>query len=369
MNLLKINGVIKNYDWGTRDYLPSLFGINDGKRQAEYWMGTHSKGEAMLNNGETLSCFLGYKLPFLFKVLSIDSPLSLQCHPTKAQAIDGWKREEKIREEGGEYNYQDDNEKAEILSALTPVTALCGFRDENAISSNLEKYIPEGRKKYLKGKEDIKGLFLSLFGLSKEEKEDVLDELKSSITKFNNPKKEGEYLTQDGIISETLAKYPSDIGSVFPLMMNVIHLKPFEAIYLEPDTLHAYVSGNGVELMTASDNVLRGGLTPKRIDIKELERIMKFGSSLGEKVKCTEKDGVFYYITPSPDFSLSYIANGKGKIEKTGDTILLCLEGTINLEWVNESKTIKRGECYYINNNDVINIFADGICYIASKER
>ncbi len=343
---MKIKGVIKNYDWGGKDFLPSLFGGRDGKCQAEYWMGTHPSGEAETEKGEPLSSCVG-RLPFLFKVLSIASPLSLQCHPTKAQAEEGWKREKTLRENGGEYNYRDDNEKAEVLSALTPVTALCGFRELDEIRSSLSSSIPRSYEKYYERLESIKDIFLTSFALAQEVKDEILDELGETVTSSPYPSLEGEYLTQYGIIRETLGKYPGDIGSVFPLMMNIIRLRPCDAVYLEPDTLHAYIRGNGIELMTASDNVLRGGLTAKRVDIPELERIMYFGPTRERVVDKYERDRVIWYLTSSENFSLGYVNRNEASAVLRNDSIILSM-GSASVGGVN----LEKGDCCYIKGSD-----------------
>ena len=113
----------------------------------------------------------------------------------------------------------------------------CGFKSFEEAVKALNEYIPFSLKKYLEGKKDIKDLFLSLFGLAQDDKESVLAELRENIEKKGKEKNEGEYYTTEGVISTVLKKYPGDIGCVFPLIMNVVHVAPGEALYLEPDTL------------------------------------------------------------------------------------------------------------------------------------
>ncbi len=368
MDAFKINGVIKNYDWGTEDYLYSLVGGEKNKKQAEYWMGTHPSGEAETISGVKLSNAIGHRLPFLFKVLSIASPLSLQCHPDKKQAEDGWKREEEQRAKGEPYNYQDDNEKAEILSAVTPVTALCGFKDFPDIVPSLKRAIPLSYEKYLSSYSSIKEIFLSLFSYERKVKDEILSELESYISSSPESLRDGEWLTERGIIKETLVKYPGDIGSVFPLMMNIVRLKPFDAIYLKPDTLHAYLKGNGIELMTASDNVLRGGLTPKRVDIKELERIMYFGPTERETVKEKEEDGVMWYLSPSPDFRLGVVRN-KAVVELDNDSIVLSLGRSV-IKCNSKVVILEKGECaFLLGDGKNVEFESDSSLYIATSWR
>ena len=367
MAIMKIKGVVKDYAWGNKDFLPSLLGYKvSDKPQAEYWMGTHPSGEAV-TEGKNLSDVIGRRLPFLFKVLAIDSPLSLQCHPNKIQAKEGWKKEEELRVKGEPYNYQDDNEKAEVLCALTPVTALCGFKTFEDASKALNEYIPLSVKRYLDEKKDIKDLFLSLFGLAQDDKEYVLAELKENIEKKGKEKNEGEYYTTEGVISTVLKKYPGDIGCVFPLMMNVVHVAPGEALYLEPDTLHAYVKGNGMELMTASDNVLRGGLTPKRIDLKELSSLLYFGPSFPINVEKREKDGIINYLTPSPDFMLSRMDEGEYLIPSSLDAVVIVEKGRAEVRENEDVIELEKGEVCFIEKGGTASISVSGTLYMASE--
>ena len=367
MAIMKIKGVVKDYAWGNKDFLPSLLGYEvSDKPQAEYWMGTHPSGEAV-TEGKNLSDVIGRRLPFLFKVLAIDSPLSLQCHPNKIQAKEGWKKEEALRVKGEPYNYQDDNEKAEVLCALTPVTALCGFKTFEDASKALNEYIPLSVKKYLDEKTAIKDLFLSLFDLSQDDKESVLAELRENIEKKGKEKNEGEYYTTEGVISTVLKKYPGDIGCVFPLMMNVVHVAPGEALYLEPDTLHAYVKGNGMELMTASDNVLRGGLTPKRIDLKELSSLLYFGPSFPRNVEKREKDGIINYLTPSPDFMLSRMDEGEYLIPSSLDAVVIVEKGRAEVRENEDVVELEKGEVCFIEKGGTASISVSGTLYMASE--
>lgn len=367
MAIMKIKGVVKDYAWGNKDFLPSLLGYEvSDKPQAEYWMGTHPSGEAV-TEGKNLSDVIGRRLPFLFKVLAIASPLSLQCHPNKIQAKEGWKKEEALRVKGEPYNYQDDNEKAEVLCALTPVTALCGFKTFEDASKALNEYIPLSVKKYLDEKKDIKDLFLSLFGLAQDDKESVLAELRENIEKKGKEKNEGEYYTTEGVISTVLKKYPGDIGCVFPLIMNVVHVAPGEALYLESDTLHAYVKGNGMELMTASDNVLRGGLTPKRIDLKELSSLLYFGPSFPRNVEKREKDGIINYLTPSPDFMLSRMDEGKYLIPSSLDAVVIVEKGRAEVRENEDVVELEKGEVCFIEKGGTASISVSGTLYMASE--
>ena len=364
MRIRKITGTVKDYDWGNKDFIPSLIGGYDGKPQAELWFGTHRLGESRTEDGEPLSAVIrsdrsclgadydeyGGELPMLLKILAIEKPLSLQCHPTRAQAEDGWKREEKLRAEGGVCNYQDPNPKAEIIAALSPITAMCGFRDIEVVSADLAALVPAFYAKKLKGMSgSVKELYLGLYKLSEDEKKELLSEFSASLAADRSENWNGLFLTRKGISEECLEEYPGDIGVVFPYLMNIVTLQIGEALFLEPDTLHAYVFGNGVELMNASDNVLRGGLTRKHMDLGELERIMSFSSITPEKVR-TERDGFGRtgYMAPTSEFRLlsassgSYVVNG-GKV-----SLVLAVEGSARFSEGCESLTIGKGECVLV---------------------
>ena len=380
MRIRKLIGTVKDYDWGNKDFIPSLIGGYTGGPQAELWFGTHPLGESRTEEGEALSellkndkSYLGNEwndsgeLPLLLKILAIDKPLSLQCHPTRAQAEDGWKREEGLRREGKEHNYQDPNPKAEVIAALSPITALCGFRDAEVAAADLASLVPSFYAKKLKALcGSIKSLYLGLYALSEDEKKELLDEFSSSISVSEGNAWDGLFLTRKGIAAECLEEYPGDIGALFPYIMNVVTLQIGEALFLEPDTLHAYVFGNGVELMNSSDNVLRGGLTRKRMDLAELERIMSFAPLHPEKAKM-EKDGYDRtdYRMPQDDFFLLSAASGNYVINGENLSLVLAVEGSARFSEGGESLTIEKGECVIVPSGLEYSMNVHGRVYIA----
>ena len=225
MEIKKIKGVIKEYDWGSTDFLPSLFGYEaNGRPQAEAWFGTHPSGEAVLEDGTLLSDYikkdperylgritierLGDRLPMLLKVLAIKTPLSIQCHPDRAQAKDGFAREASLREAGvpaKDRNYQDDNQKAEVLYALTPVTAMCGFRSWEDINYNLKRLIPVSYESYFESSKDISDLFYRLYTLDKKILTAVVEEYKANLAILEEDTTiNGSYLTSRGIAERVL---------------------------------------------------------------------------------------------------------------------------------------------------------------------
>ena len=385
MRIRKINGVVKNYDWGNKDFIPSLIGGYDDKPQAELWFGTHPAGEATLSDGSLLSTLIksdrsilgseydeyGGELPLLLKILAIAKPLSLQCHPDRAQAEDGWKREEEARKSGVEYDYKDPNPKAEIIAALSPITALCGFRNTSDAIKDLASIIPASYERIIKRfGDEVKDIYLGFYSLTEEEKTSILSELKKSLEESSDEAWKGLFLTRKGIALECLEEHPGDIGAVFPYLMNVIHLQINEALFLRPGTLHAYVFGNGVELMNASDNVLRGGLTTKRMNLKELERIMDFSPIDVSKVR-TGKDGYgrTLYETPAPEFSLLAVSEGSYEVSGEPLSLVLSTEGAVRFSEEGESLVIEKGECALVPSSSLYTMKVRGRAFIARVGR
>ena len=363
MRIERIKGVVKNYAWGNCDYIPSLVGGYDGMPQAELWFGAHPSGPSVLEGGKTLEdavrsdrSLLGPsydkwqgRFPILFKVLAIAKPLSLQCHPDKAQAEEGWAREARLRSEGKPCNYQDDNQKAEIFAALTPVTAMCGFRDLDDVRVDLSRLLPVSYAQYLEPvMGTVKELFMGIYALSGKARAEVLSELAASFASSDEPDWEGPFLTRKGVAKECLGMYRGDIGAIFPYVLNVLHLDPGEAVYLMPDILHAYAYGNGVELMDASDNVLRGGLTEKRIDLEELERIMLFEATEGKKVAVKDVDGLTGYPTEGTSFLLLSCSAGHYRLSSSALRLCLAIDGNVTFTVDDSQVALGKGECALI---------------------
>ncbi len=357
MGIVKLNGVVKEYAWGNADFIPSLIGGYDGKPKAELWIGSHKSGEATTDRGVPLSSYLkehceafpSDHLPFIFKVLAIKNPLSLQCHPDKSQAEEGWKREEEKRANGDVVNYQDDNEKAEIIAALTPITAMCGFRAYDEIKANLIKVIPISYERFLSAFNDIKEFFLGLYSLPYEAKNAIINELRCYIEISDESSFQGNFLTEKGILERSIALYPEDVGTLSPYFLNVIHLNVGEALYLEPGTLHAYVLGNGVELMSASDNVLRCGLTKKHMDLDELGRIMHFTALAPNKVRMhIDSSAMRIYETDSPSFALKAASTGEYLVRAGHFTIGIVIEGALKIKDDEESMQFNKGDIFMI---------------------
>ncbi len=408
MDIVKLKPSIKHYDWGTTDYLSHLFQFpSSGEPSAEAWFGSHAGGPALVegldidlaaflkNNPswygkQTLAAF-GGKLPLLFKVLSIQKPLSIQCHPTTEQAREGYEKELPLHATlpQSEWNYKDPFRKAEILCALTPVTAMCGFRHFSQIDSSFHKLVPFSYRSYLadvfhqapqalKDNDDVMGdqltaqLFQRLYTLDEKALASCVRELLESLRiarELKTVSEDGLFLEAKGIIQQAVKEYPVDAGLFAPLLLNILHLHPGQAVYLEPRTLHAYVQGNGVELMSASDNVLRGGLTHKKMDVPELMKVMRVAGWQPSTVPTdTDAFGRSRFLTPVNEFELLLDSTGNYTVgQRFGLEMALCTQGHAVLRTRNGEVRLGTGECALVSGAlDTYSLAVEGQVFFAS---
>ena len=350
-------GILQNtvhpYAWGSCSAIAELMGAANPSDapQAELWMGAHSRGPSrvwvndqwvLLSDliaefpdqmlGKAASKKFHGKLPYLFKVLAAEKPLSIQAHPNKEQASEGFFREnwKKIAMDAFNRNYRDDNHKPECLCALTLFWALKGFRSLDEIQSLLKRACPKNFQNPAHNLDvsGLKSLFKSLMTLSSVQKAELIAETVSSAGKNDDPAFQWALrLNQE---------YPNDVGMMAPFFLNLVCLQPGEAVFLEPGELHVYLKGMGVELMADSDNVLRGGLTCKHIDVPELMHVVKFAAQpvsvlYPETVHKYEK----IYPVCAEEFVLSVISLKDGcRYSSAGQRsmeILLCANGTAEI--------------------------------------
>jgi mannose-6-phosphate isomerase len=353
---------IRPYAWGSRTAIAELTGAPSpaAHPQAEMWMGAHpgdpsvllgahddrsladavaADPEAMLGAGVTAA--FGGRFPFLLKVLAAAEPVSMQAHPTAAQARGGFDREEAmgIPVSHPNRNYRDPYAKPEMIAALTEIQALCGFaepqRTVEVISGlgvpQLDHYLA-----LLSGQPDAEGtraLFSSLITVPSSVFGALLDAVMAAcVTKLRQGA--GPYLAEYRTVLELGERYPGDAGVLASLLLNRITLHPGQALFLSAGNLHAYLSGVGVEIMGNSDNVLRGGLTPKHVDVPELMRVLDFTPGpmpilVGE----AGPTGELVYPAPTVEFRLSRIDVGHAirEITHDGPQVILVTAGTVTV--------------------------------------
>lgn len=390
-----LKNIIQEYEWGSISAIPDLLGHPaSGKPQAELWMGAHPKAPSQVKIDENwvslLEIIENYpidvlgkdasekfngRLPYLFKVLAAAKPLSIQAHPSLYQAKKGFERENLlgIPINAPERNYRDDNHKPECICALSEFWALAGFRPIEQIILYLKKLCPEMLKNeidILENQQDFSGLkifFQSLMTISIERKKAALFETISRTSSFMH--------TEDPVfqwILKLFEEYPEDIGVVSPLFLNLICLKPGQALFLPAGEPHAYLEGLALELMANSDNVLRCGLTPKHVDIPELLNVLTFFAKdvaviMSRKISQTES----VYDTPAKEFSLSVISllpelKWMSPVTRSAD-IIFCIDGRVVIESSDKLLTLSRGQSGLVPASlRQYHLYGKGTCYKAS---
>lgn len=380
--LVKIANQARNYAWGSRTLISDYFGIPaTGQPMAEIWFGTHEGSAAVIADApaETLSHRLGGRqLKFLMKILAADQPLSIQAHPTNEQAIAGFARENAsgIPISAPNRNYKDESHKPEIIVALSDFEALCGFRPQDQIQALLEDV-----QSHAGVSDGLRTIATEWLGLL--DQEDGLKKLFSNIAQ-----RRGNF---DGIAAEltTMADfdarfalaerlnliYPGDPGVMVALLMNHVYLSPGEALFLPAGNIHAYLSGLGIEVMSASDNVLRGGLTAKHIDVDELETVVDFRygqiPAVSPKVltsglvqyPCNTDDFLLYRMEPSGERLMA-------DMNLPGESIILCTAGEIAVSTSQEERLVlRRGEAAFMSADaKFFSISGSGTAFLAASK-
>ncbi|GAA0971404.1 mannose-6-phosphate isomerase, class I [Acrocarpospora macrocephala] len=317
---------IKDYAWGSRTAIAALTGRSAAGPEAEMWLGAHPSGPSLLSRdgsqrslpdviaanpvaelGAAVIERFGERLPYLLKLIAVDRALSMQVHPSLEQAAEGFCR--------GDHNYSDPWPKPEMICALTPFSALAGFR-------------PPGEAAELVAALGLPALTPIADALASG---DVLAALRILL---GWPAADRPALVHDlvrtadhDLVTQLAEQYPNDPAVLAPLLMRHHQLAPGEALYLGAGVLHCYLDGFGVEIMGSSDNVLRAGLTPKPIDIEELLRITDPAAQPAAIEPVAD-----VYLTPSPEFQLRRFTPGDA-YHVPGDKprILICVDGVVSI--------------------------------------
>ncbi|ELY4573117.1 mannose-6-phosphate isomerase [Cronobacter turicensis] len=371
----KLINSVQNYAWGSKTALTELYGVAnpEGLPMAELWMGAHPKSSSKIQDaqGQTRAlrevidadktALLGApvaerfgELPFLFKVLCADQPLSIQVHPNKQASEEGFARENAagIPLDAAERNYKDPNHKPELVFALTPFLAMNAFREFSEIVSLLQPvagahtaiahFLAEPNA------DRLRELFAGLLNMQGEEKSRALAVLKATVAS-----QQGEPWDTIRFIAQF---YPDDSGLFSPLLLNVVKLNPGEAMFLFAETPHAYLQGVALEVMANSDNVLRAGLTPKYIDIPELVANVKFvAKPAAQLLTQPEKDGAaLEFPIPVEDFAFSLhdLQSQPQRLAQESAAILFCVEGEAVLSKGDERLTLNPGESAFVAANE-----------------
>ncbi len=382
---VRIDNVPRDYAWGSTNGIADLLGRPaSGAPEAELWLGAHPGSPSLLvhptSEAGTLAELIARRpaetlgerwrqsqsyqgaprLGFLLKVLSAAAPLSIQAHPSQEQARAGFERENElgIPLDSPERNYKDPFHKPELIYAVTPFDALCGFRDVAASVAVLDRLISVGRsagiphdeidvlRGILAGGADDESALRAAVGLLLGGGEAAEEIVQQATTIARSA--EGVQIAELGIVRLLADAYPGDPGVVLALLLHRVALVPGQALYLPAGNVHAYLSGTGIELMAASDNVLRGGLTRKHIDVPELLRVLDFMPLPAPLLTPSHEGAIEVFAPDVPDFRLVHVSSD-AELRLNGPAIVLCAAGAASVTGANGAIEVARGDAVFVS--------------------
>ncbi|GAA3573143.1 mannose-6-phosphate isomerase, class I [Microlunatus spumicola] len=391
--ILRMEGVVQPYAWGSKTFLPALLGTEPtDEPQAELWLGAHPSAPATLD-GRSIDALIdadpegvlgvasvkefGPRLSFLLKVLAAAEPLSLQAHPSRKQAEEGYAREEKAGVPADAKNrlYKDDWPKPELLCALVESEALCGFRDPDRTFALVQQL---GGEKTLQ--------LMAPLGDTSRPAEERLERVFTTIMRLDDPQsyiaeiaQQAEALDANAAggdlaqLTDTVRllsdHYADDPGVLAAMLMNRVVLQPGDAIFLDAGNLHAYLHGAGIEIMANSDNVLRGGLTSKHVDVNELTKILDFHPIPGETLSPEPvSDGVVRYPTPATKFALWRIqpaGSAVGVPDTESGRALIVVDGSVTLSSDSTDLVVEQGQAAFLEAASLVTATGFGTAFLA----
>lgn len=389
--IYKLKGKVQHYAWGGFEYIPSLlhFENKENKPCAEYWMGAHPSAPSMLQNGNEMfslyeliqenaaniltdNIFSKFgELPYLYKILDVKDMLSIQVHPTKEEAVKGFEREnlEGIPMNAPHRNYKDKNHKPEVMIALGEFWLLHGFMSLEAIEQRLTDVKEFNVLLSIFKSQGLKELYRFLMEMSQEDVDTILvklvrREMRRKLNGELNKSMPGWWAAKLFNDDDEIKNVDRGVFSIY--LFNIVGLQKGEGIFQAAGVPHAYLEGQNVELMANSDNVLRGGLTPKHIDVPELMKHTLFEPIIpnvmqGDSVGALEKN----YHCPVPDFDISKIELSGGNTYtalSVSPEIFIAIEGGAVVNSKHTNITIKKGDCFMVLPNEEYSISASGNC-------
>lgn len=356
--IYKLTGIVKHYDWGGFSFIPSLLKIKNKEKKpfAEYWLGTHPLGNSLVDTGGSfpteLSVIAG-SLPYLFKAQEVKEMLSIQAHPSKANAEKEFTREnaEGIPLEASNRNYKDDNHKPEMLVALGDFWLLHGFKPTEELVYTLLNVVELRELLPVFNQSGYTGLYKQVMEMPQEEVNRILQPLIDNILPLYKDDKldkadEDFWAARAALTFTNNNNLDRGIFSIY--LFNLVKLKKGEGIFQDAGVPHAYLEGHNVELMANSDNVLRGGLTHKHVDVKELLKQVKCEATFPVIITGKETgENEIKYNTPATDFQLRVFELEAGdtvSFEPIGIEILLLTEGKAELDDDNIAIKLQKGK-------------------------
>lgn len=339
-----LSNPIRRYAWGSPTVIAAIQDRAAAGPEAELWMGAHPDSPSRLVRdgrewtldaliaadpvrelGDRVTAEFGARLPFLMKLIASESPLSIQAHPDAEQARAGFEAENAtgIAQNDPARNYKDPWHKPELIYAVTEFEGLCGFRPPSEVAGLLSELDAPLLREVL-GQPGVGWLpeaFARLMHLTESDRAALVSETIEAAGHI-------------ALVAQLAEQFPGDFGIVVSLLLNHIRLAPGQALFLSAGVPHAYLRGVGIEAMASSDNVLRGGLTPKHQDAEELLRVLRFGAGPVPPVAPTEEaPGVLAWCPQVPDFALRRVqpedAGGSVALSSPGPQVLFCLSGAV----------------------------------------
>ena len=394
--MLELRGRARPYQWGSTSAIPGLLGKPPAEGPvAEVWLGAHPDDPASVGVGtsivddsqlypsrvppgppsqslaewiaqdpeaalgESVVERYGTSLPYLLKVIAPAEPLSLQVHPAIEQAEEGFAAEEAagVPRSAPNRNYKDRNHKPELAYALTTFEALAGFRARRRIGEvlkGLDAPLAQ-RLRAVLGMGGVRGAFEYLVReQTRPSPEEVAEVAEACAAR---PAADSPSARADRVAAMLSERHPGDPGVVASLLMNPVTLNPGEALFLSAGTVHAYLSGVAVEIMAASDNVLRAGLTHKHVDVPELLAVLNSSASPPTRIAPERVNAaVSTFYAPVDDFELSEIrlrdANTRVRVRGIGPRTVLCLQGAAQLEAGGRVRSVIAGQAVFVPASD-----------------
>jgi mannose-6-phosphate isomerase len=370
--VFKLLGKVQHYAWGGSDYIPALLSVENGGHRpfAEYWMGAHENAPAVLEGavaagkgteavaagkGVSLSAYLNERpeerlgpytaerfrrLPYLLKILDVKDMLSIQVHPSKSAAETEFAAENKrgVGLNAAERNYKDDNHKPELMAALSDFWLLHGFKAEEELMRVLATVQELNFLTPVFSVGGYQQLYKTVMEMSQAEVNKALQPLLDRVIPLYqggelHRKQEDFWAARAALTYNDKGRIDRGIFSIY--FFNLLNLRPGEGIFQDAGLPHAYLEGQNVEIMANSDNVLRGGLTPKHVDVPELMKHIRFEATNPRIIAGDRAAGhITVYPTPAPDFELSRVSLMAGEavtVKAHSAEIFIVMEGKVGV--------------------------------------
>ena len=377
----KLQGIHRHYEWGGNAFIPQLMHVDNaiGKPFAEYWMGAHPSAPAMVETAQGLMAldqmiqenkvaFLGAKtadqfgaLPYLFKILDVEKMLSIQVHPSKENAKKGFSKEQQagVPIDASNRNYKDQNHKPEVMVALSDFWLLHGFMPAIALKERLSSLAPLQILLPEFGQDDYAGLYSHFMRLDQTATDKILKpllEIAVHEVAAGKVDKTHPHWWANKYYGGIVPSSNIDKGILSIYILNIVNVPKYQGVFQGAGLLHAYLEGQNIELMANSDNVLRGGLTPKHIDIEELLQHIQFEPTYPSILKGDfTSSNELQFPCPVPDFGLTKITITPGETytNKTSSfEMFLVMQGDVQLDGMDlkpgELAAVKAGAAYHI---------------------